>query len=757
MDMRLKQVSADKRQRSTMIRRVVALLMVASLASACGASGPKNDGGAVDVSVATAPPPASSAPPTPKPAPADPAPPSVRITNPSTLMLQMLDDSTAKAEQRRAAALSLIRQNPPAVAQALADRIESPADPTRTTILAEAIALAENPPAELAKPLRGHLGTSDSGLAQALPKALAQYDDAATVQAVAKLALDGDRPTSHRVQAIAALGHYRNISTIDALVRLAAENQPTTIRSAAETALYKSTGVVASTPGSIDWQQWWAARKNQPAEKLYTELLRNLTQQNEQLSRQGELLVERLRTNCNRLYIQTPEGQRDALLVQWLDDPLSEIRLLALQIVERNMLSAQSVEATVVTAISQRLSDDDVLVRRRAATLLADLAEPETADIASARLHEETDPQTQETLLALLARLPRAEAVPAALEGLSQPAILSAAAKFIGEAARAGILSPAQRAQAASIARRHVRDGDPPQPAMVILLGRLGQPTDAPTLEALLDHQNVTLRRAAADALTAGDFPIGPLLARMNDAQLTDKAIEAAARRGDRVETAVKLLHYGTEQKEIPQAVRAAVVEIARRLKAPSLMELDNILRQMPDHRAVRLEVLRVATAPLLNGEFQTYARQPARLVLAHRLAEYYLTDDQPLAARPLLDLLVNSAYLPAERRDAVELQRLTCYLATAPVEQAIHVAQQWHDRNGSACIAAANALLDAADMAMKQDPPGPAAELIDAAFEFAELAEDEVGEATIVDRITEMRRRLLSTASGAPTPTGGS
>jgi hypothetical protein len=553
-----------------------------------------------------------------------------------------LMDPAAPLDLRRDAAVALVDRPWPA-ALSLARRALLAGDETARRLIAQAVAESPHPPADLLDPLINALDHEDGLVRLDVAAALGRYDEPTLADQLIALAADPKHSVTSRLGAIAALACRRTQATAGALIKLGGDPDPS-IQSAAFEALSQLTGRRDLGTDAEAWNAWWSSARRMKREAWLAMVLDQVARRNLETERQITALTQRLIASHQQAYETAGESERSAIVLKLMDDPMPELRDLALGLIERRVLNAQPVgpelrAALRAVAFGPRGSD---LSGRRidAARLLENLADGEAATLAVERLLGETDPAVQAAYLSLLARTPRGEAVEPAMTLIDQPASRSAAAALLVSAADAGILAPAQAERAVAAARRHLAGPAPPEPALIALVGRVGSDSDEAMLERHLDSGEASVKLAAAEAFVHGPRSIRPLLARADDPALRPALLKAVARKGATLQAAVTLLDRPIDPSDASAAVdqtawQQALAAAAARLSIPDLHHLDELLARDDRRQDLRESVLRAAAG--LNHPAPDPADERA-LQAGLLLARFYRQTSQPAKAKAVFE-----------------------------------------------------------------------------------------------------------------------
>lgn len=564
------------------------------------------------------------------------------------LLLDLVDDVKLDMDKRVGAAAGLLGRTWPQARDALVERLAGNSPPTVKLAIARALAGQSTPPQQFVQPLIDLIGTEDEALNQAVGVALGRYENHDVSERLAGVATDGDASLAARRGAIAAMAEHRRPGTVGVLVELAANPDQPAIGSAAAAALQRATGISQFGDDGGAWARWWQENKDLSPDRWLEQLVDSLSSRNRELHARAEQLTGRLTDAYTRLYIATPIEQRPALLKQMLSDPIESLRFVAMNQIERALLNAQPIGPEIRQIVLEHLSDANAQVRAKSAALLRDLGEESAADAVAERLLAEHEPSVQVAYLSLLTTMPRAQAVGSAMVLLGREETRAAAAGCLAAAEQAQMLDSADQASIVALIQGHLDQGQPIEPALVRLLGQLSDADAAPLFVALLDNPLNTVRQAAADVIIERDMPIGPLLQRIDEPALADKALEAAARRGRDWATVELLLNSPPSNPTLRPAWRGAIAAIAGRLNIEQLQRLDQAIVKAELPIELRIDVLKQGLGALpaptttTNGTDTpvTPAIDRQRAMMLLRLGRLYLQVDQPRPAHEILQSL---------------------------------------------------------------------------------------------------------------------
>ncbi len=662
------------------------------------------------------------------------------------LLMGVLSDTRIDDAKRRDAAGALLSRRWPAADKALSAALGQSTEPTTPRLIAQAIAQADDPPRLLVEPLFALLSHAEPTLRKAAASALARYSDRHVLMRLIRLTQDEKSDQAQRLAAVDALAEQYQARAVGALVTLADPAWPQPIREYAMARLAETTGISEFGYDAAAWRRWWDQVKDLPPQRWLSGMLKSLSRRKAELETDRQRLMEKTTETFNRLYRVTDEKQRPALLIEMLGDPYDPVRLLAMRIVERELINAKPIGPEVRQATRDHLTDANASVRAAPAEVLRDLADEPAAKIVTEQLLGEQDPAVRTAYLSLLARLPQAPAVESVLVLAERQAANGATAAVLVALHEARVLNAQQQARALGYARQLIEaPASKPDESVVRLLGRLAEPSDESALVELMKQGEPAVRRAAAEPFVAGRFAPEPLYAWFGDEVLGGKAIDAAAAHGQSMEMIETLFRHEPGTGELQQSWIGAMVGVAKRLNLQDLERLDAALAGQPaDRSALRRAVLNT----VLPGEEQPID-SVRRALLLLELAELQLAEGQGESAKALLNRLATVKSMPDEATDRLLALRIRAFLAADDVEEALKLAGQWLGRQPRAQGVVATLLLDAIDKRLADRETDQAAAMI------ARL-QQLVGELTdreLVERLRRAKEKLRQMQS--PTATG--
>lgn len=458
-------------------------------------------------------------------------------------------------------------------------------------------------------PLMELLGASSDTLRASAARALAAYPGPELPTRLGALAARDDVAMVKRLAAIDALAprvDQRNVvQELMNLLDAGVPEIPERVTQALEPASREPIG-----GDSSKWKAWWARKSKLSSEKWLADRLEMYRERysdrsgeleafrNTSLQREGAL-SGRLAELQRELFHGLSEGSREAKLVEWLGDPLPEVRRGALLIIRARIADeGQKPAGGTLKALLRLIEDESPAMRTEVLLIVQNLNEPEVINAVLARLDREQDPAVRHAIFKTIGKLDRPEAVPALIAEIASPTssqdCVREAAVALGRVASKAT-DPALTAEAVSALKRRYQQTAGQVPALrAALLSAMGgiAPKEfvAEFLEEIESSDPAILRPAIFGLMSAGDKSKLPRLRTLTadaDPQVRKAAVEAVARLGGEdadVESVLTRLNPAIESNELVRdAAWQAFSEISRD-KPPSVqIQLARRLRETPD------------------------------------------------------------------------------------------------------------------------------------------------------------------------------
>ncbi len=646
-----------------------------------------------------------------------------------TLKAQLADPARTATTKREAALLLLMRSYPQASA-ALRDFLADAANRPAQIAVAQAIAASGHAREEFVEPLWGMLTGPEASVRVPAADALAAYRDAEVLERLITLAAGAQTDRQTRLAVIAAMQRVLDKRAIDALVKLL-DDAEEPIRNAAADSLTKLTNIRAFGRDARRWKSWWARNKGKPRTDWLADLAESLARSSLELERENAELRRRLAEAMNQAYAVTPPAGRDALLVQMLQDPLVEVRLMGVRLTQQRLTGAQAVAEPLRAQVRARLADAEPGVRRAAALLVAGLRDPQAVQLLSKQLKEEKTAEVREAIYQAFALLHDASVWDQLLAGIAESdrRIATAAASALAQVAGKNGAQDERRAAAVeALKERYASAGQAEAGLREALLGAMGALKDerlAGLMTAALKDPAATVRLSAVKGLQWLGLPEGAdalaPLADDADRGVRLAAIAAIGKLGG-ARHLESILRRTDPRLEPQAAVReqawAVVMDLLAKADTGRLAELADRLAKREDAGKYLSGVLKLWAEAIPADNVQQWAA--VRL----RLGQTLLAQDRPAEAAGELEK-VHLALVKAGDPQAhqVRLKWIEALLAADRPSAAAQIAQCNDEKEFAVAMAALNARLASLKSENKWDA---LVELASAAWEQLEKRLDE-------------------------------
>ena len=447
--------------------------------------------------------------------------------------------------------------------------------PEAKTLVVELLQLSENPAAQQAlcevigerarknperldsaflEPLIELLGAETGDLRAAAAQALADFPGEQVPAKLGAFAAQDNVPLLKRLAAIDALAAKVNrrevVRELMTLLDAGVPEITTRVTAALEPAARDTLG---DDPDA--WRAWWE-RKSKLSDiawltdrldmyrDRYRERAEAFETYREKTCARQEALAVRISELQRELFHGFAAEQQRARLVEWLTDPLPEVRQSALGIIRARIADeGQGPAGEVLAALLRLLNDESPAMRREVVLIVQNLNDPATVDAVLDRLEKEQDPATRHAIFKAIGKLQSEDAVPALVREIastdSHPACVREAALALGQITNR-LEETEERQEAIEALRsryRLARDGDPAlRAALVTAMAGVAPASFAPELiEAVESNDPATLRPAIRGLATIGNASKLPRLRALTtdpDPLVRRAALEAVMKLG---------------------------------------------------------------------------------------------------------------------------------------------------------------------------------------------------------------------------------
>jgi len=480
--------------------------------------------------------------------------------------------------------------------------------------------------ASFVDPLLVLLSAEKEELRAASARTLAEFPGGDVPQRLGEIAARADAPMPKRLAAIDALApntHRREV--VEQLVELLGLKLP------------EITGRVIAAlepiaPHSFghdpqDWQEWWKKQSQLSEEAWLAEQLRVYRDRARRLGtelkafrtedeRDEIAVTERIREFQRELIRPLNAEQRDIKLVEWLDPGapgLPSVKLAALGIIKSRIADeGRRPEGEVLSALLRLLKHDSSAVRRETLQILQNLNDPAVVEGVLARLVEEKDAGTRQSLFQALGKLGSTSAIPSLTREIgstsSLPDCVREAALALGQIG-AKLETKEELRDAAAILPDRYRaipaDQGALRAALLTAMAGIGDPSFAPEFAAAVESDDATILPAALRGLRAvGDSSRLPRIRTLTahpDPRVRLAAMEAVAQLGREdtdIEVFLARLSPAVEPNDsVREAAWRGFRQLAGRGSVSDRLRAADRLREMPELYVKYLEELVSALA----------------------------------------------------------------------------------------------------------------------------------------------------------------
>lgn len=441
-----------------------------------------------------------------------------------------------------------------------------------------------------------------------------------------------------RIRGFELLGGINDPTAARALVEAMQQASPGSDDAIAIDAALRRWSDTSSTRDAAAWRAWWTRMNiDGSASQALGQLADRIERADRRAARaeaRADALATRLADLHARFLATLPESDRDRRIIELLGDDERRLRATAIAQVERMLRNGRILPEVLRAGLLSTLDDPDPTIRITAGRLLETVGGEDFAVKMVASLEDEADPVVLSAGLELLGNRARPVVVPLAIRHLDgeDPEVVRQSARAVAAVAAAGVLEPERMAEirAAIPTADRVRDAE--MARLVVLVAV--DPTD-PTLVRLLDHDDLRVRRGAAE----GFLGRGQREAlRRNSATPEVRRIAWQAWSADAVDPqdlAVLLELRPPADAEQADQVNwgLAIARVLERLPVDQVLAADEVLDEEP----ARFDDRRAA---LVRAAMSESLPKPDRDAAARRLARRLIEAGRPIEAANELRLL---------------------------------------------------------------------------------------------------------------------
>ncbi len=347
----------------------------------------------------------------------------------------VVEDANAKLSVRSTFAAELLKADWPEALQAVLDLLDNRSASGTCVPICTAIAANGAPKLEYIDALLKLLADADADVRDHAAAALSRSENPSVTERLVTVVRDDSAAMPTRIAAIGAITQLADShQAANILISLLDADGPNT-DSALFQALARVSGEDQGTDGQ-KWREWWAGIENMTQAQWLGHQLELAKQREkvhtERIQRFEELLV----SAYEQAYAQADNGAKQHKLKSYLSDAEEVIRLLAIDIIRREIGEGGRPSEEVAADLRSRLSDPSARVRRGVLSVLAHLRAPTDATNVIGLLETEKDVTVRLAAIIALGELSNPQANPVLLAELqrnsSNPACKLEAARSLG-------------------------------------------------------------------------------------------------------------------------------------------------------------------------------------------------------------------------------------------------------------------------------------------------------------------------------------
>ena len=347
----------------------------------------------------------------------------------------VVEDANTKLSVRITFAAELLKADWPEALQAVLELLDNSNSAGTCVPICTAIASNGAPKLDYVDALLTLLADAEAPVRGHAAAALSRYEDLSVTERLVALVRDGSKTTPARTAAIDAIAQLTDSHKAARILISMLNGGGTDIDSALFQALARVSGEDQG-PDAQKWREWWAKVKDMTQAQWLGHQLR-LAKQREtvqagRIQRFEELLV----SAYEQSYTQADNGAKRQKLRSYLSDAEEVIRLLAIDIIRREIGEGGRPSEEVAADLRSHLSDSSRRVRRGVLSVLAHLRESTDATDVIALLESEKDETVRLAAIITLGELSNPQANPVLLAELQRnpanPACKLEAARSLG-------------------------------------------------------------------------------------------------------------------------------------------------------------------------------------------------------------------------------------------------------------------------------------------------------------------------------------
>ncbi len=347
----------------------------------------------------------------------------------------VVEDANAKLSVRITFATELLKADWPKALQAVLELLDNGSAAGTCVPICVAIANNGTPKTEYVDALLKLLTDADASVRGHAAAALSRYEGPSITERLVTLVLDDSGPTPARIAAIGAIAQLVDSHQAAGILISLLNGGDTNINAALFQALARVSGEDQG-PDEQKWRDWWAQVKDMTQAQWLGHQLGLAKRREKVQTERIRIFEERLVSALEQAYTQADNGAKQQKLRSYLGDTEEVIRLLAIDIIRREIGEGGRPSEEVASDLRARLSDPHARVRRGVLSVLAHLRDSGDVTAVIALLENEIDLKVRREAIITLGELSNPQANSVLLAELQRnsanPACKLEAARSLG-------------------------------------------------------------------------------------------------------------------------------------------------------------------------------------------------------------------------------------------------------------------------------------------------------------------------------------
>ncbi|MCK5113790.1 MAG: HEAT repeat domain-containing protein [Phycisphaerae bacterium] len=586
-----------------------------------------------------------------------------------TLTMQLTDSD--RLQKTHVDAARMLLQKPyPQAGQTLLRWLKDSSNPGTQNAIAAAIVQESAPREEFEKPLLKMLVGKEPSVRSAAALGLVTYKNGGVIDKLIKIAANTKLDRDVRLTTIDAMQWSGSRRCVETLIKLLGDHDRA-IRDAAGKSLAAITNIRTLGTSRGAWARWWNKNRKKTRIQWLSELTDSLTHSVMVLEKDNAVLRKRLVRSITELYNASPKTQQTPMILEFLGDPLDDVRLLGLTLTGNMLADNEKIPAVLRQKVATMFNDPSPSVRQATAVLEANLGGPEIVETLLVRLKNEPVPEVRVGILNALGQLKSPAALDAVLSNIKSKDATeaTAATEAFSKIVAAQPLTGKSQTNAADVLNQRYKiaiagkNHSALREALLTAMATLGDASCTETLVTALQDPSGIIRLAAVNGLAQTNGKtngravkaekIAPLC-NDDDRGVRQGAIAALGKLNAHRHVGVILKRTNpqiepnaTVRKEAMQTVYSLLEQADSDTLKNTLVDLDNSEATEP----LRIKIMQLHVAALKKEKAPTTVLVSGLMKLATQLRKTGRTDEAVTAMSEAYTLVqANGKNFPAQQ-----------------------------------------------------------------------------------------------------------